>query len=92
MRLWYDPRYHCSIGDARSAYLDLIKDANLHDKVRPIWGLDDEGELNGSCREIGQPSEEGKALSGLWCLIGNLAWCRFHSKHIALRTPLTVLC
>jgi hypothetical protein len=72
-------------GDARSACVNLIKNADLHDKIRPIWGLDDEGELNGSYREIGESGEEGSAVAGLWCIIGNLALCRFHSKHLALQ-------
>jgi hypothetical protein len=80
--------YRYSYGDARSACVNLIKNADLHDKIRPIWGLDDEGELNGSYREIGVSGEEGSAVAGLWCIIGNLALCRFHSKHLALRTYL----
>ncbi|KAI9573940.1 FAD/NAD(P)-binding domain-containing protein [Boletus coccyginus] len=71
-------------GDTRNACVDLIKNADLHDKIPPIWGYDDEGELNGLCREIGEPSGEGKAV-GLWYMIGNLALCRFHSKHVALQ-------
>lgn len=78
----------CSYGDARRAYGDLIKNTDLHDKLRSIGGFDDEGEINGLAREIGEPSEEGKAVAGLWCMMGNLALCRFHSKHLALRTYL----
>ncbi|KAG6374832.1 FAD/NAD(P)-binding domain-containing protein [Boletus reticuloceps] len=72
-------------GDSRNASFDLIKNTDLHDKVRQIWGMDDEGEICGSYREIGKPNEEGKAIAGLWCIMGNLALCRFHSKHVALQ-------
>lgn len=78
--------YRCSFGDTRRAYFDLIKNADLHDKIRPMWGFDDEGELNGVAREIGDPRKGGNAVAGLWCMMGNLALCRFHSKHLALRT------
>ncbi|KAF8345500.1 hypothetical protein F5887DRAFT_1190190 [Amanita rubescens] len=43
----------------------------------PIWGLDKEGELNGTWRDLG--------VQGLWYMMGNLALCRFHSKHVALQ-------
>ncbi|KAF8734332.1 hypothetical protein AX14_003424 [Amanita brunnescens Koide BX004] len=43
----------------------------------PIWGFNMEGELNGCWRDLGVP--------GLWYMMGNLALCRFHSKHIALQ-------
>ena len=78
-----------SYDDARSAYLDLIKDTDLHDKIQPIWGLSEQGELNSVGREIGGPGEEGKAVAGLWCMMGNLAASRFYSKHVALRTCLS---
>ncbi|KAF9237574.1 FAD/NAD(P)-binding domain-containing protein [Melanogaster broomeanus] len=72
-------------GDARTAYYELIKDADLHDKIQPIWGLDEEGELNSVWREIGGRGKKGQELAGLWCGVGNLAYCRFHSKHLALQ-------
>lgn len=80
-------RYGCRYADARKAYVDLIKNTDLHDKIRPIWGFDDEGEINSVGREIGG-LRGGKAVAGLWCMMGNLAMCRFHSKHLALRTYL----
>ncbi|KIJ68134.1 hypothetical protein HYDPIDRAFT_107789 [Hydnomerulius pinastri MD-312] len=70
--------------DARTAYRELIP-STLHDKLRPVWGLDEEGELNSAWREVGGRGEEGKDLAGLWCMMGNLALCRFHSKHVALQ-------
>jgi hypothetical protein len=70
--------------DARTNYRALLPES-LHDKLRPIWGLDKEGELNSIWREVGGRGKEGNALNGIWCMMGNLALCRFHSKHIALR-------
>jgi hypothetical protein len=68
-------------------------------RLKPIWGLDAEGEIQGAWRDIGLPN--------LWCMmgkpfsfsggenydaqlnVGNFALCRFHSKHVALRTFLS---
>jgi len=44
--------------------------------LTPVWGLTKEGELNGNWRWCGVP--------GLYFMMGNLALCRFHSKHLAL--------
>lgn len=68
----------------------------MANRCSAIWGLNKEGELNGTWRDLGVP--------GLWymmgkfhfnvqvlmmilylCALGNLALCRFHSKHVALR-------
>ena len=66
-------------------------------RLKPIWGLDPEGEIKGAWRDIGVPRA--------WCMMGetslpfqfrgehrflthpagNFALCRFHSTHIALR-------
>ncbi|OAX37348.1 FAD/NAD(P)-binding domain-containing protein [Rhizopogon vinicolor AM-OR11-026] len=73
--------------DGRTSYRELLPES-LHDKVRPIWGLDAEGELNGAWREVGMRDEEGEALSGIWSMMGSLGLCRFHSKHLALRESL----
>ncbi|EGO25706.1 hypothetical protein SERLADRAFT_437430 [Serpula lacrymans var. lacrymans S7.9] len=62
--------------DARSAYRELLGD-EIGDKLNPIWGLDAEGEFNSTWREVG--------VDGIWCMMGNLALCRFHSKHLALQ-------
>ena len=51
----------------------------------PVWGLDEEGEINSAWREIGGCGPESKKLDGLWSMVGHLAISRFHSKHIALR-------
>ncbi|KAG1751335.1 uncharacterized protein EDB91DRAFT_1297935 [Suillus paluster] len=70
--------------DTRDAYRALLPES-LHDKVYPIWGLDKEGELNTVWREVGGRGKEGEALNGIWSMMGNLARCRFHSKHLALQ-------
>ncbi|KAH8092245.1 hypothetical protein BXZ70DRAFT_465945 [Cristinia sonorae] len=63
-------------GDQRDAIRPIVGDA-VADKMPKIWGLNDEGELNGVWRELG--------TDGLWYMIGNFAWARFFSKHVALQ-------
>ncbi|TFK48079.1 FAD/NAD(P)-binding domain-containing protein [Heliocybe sulcata] len=60
----------------RDAVIRLLG-GKFSDKVKPIWGLNDEGEFNGNWRDLGVPN--------LWYMIGNLALCRFHSKHLAMQ-------
>ncbi|EGO00177.1 hypothetical protein SERLA73DRAFT_52761 [Serpula lacrymans var. lacrymans S7.3] len=62
--------------DVRSSYREVLDDA-IGDKLSPIWGLNAEGEFNSAWREVG--------AEGIWCMMGNLALCRFHSKHLALQ-------
>ncbi|KAA1476298.1 FAD/NAD-P-binding domain-containing protein [Dentipellis sp. KUC8613] len=45
--------------------------------LKPVWGLDAEGELNSAWRDTG--------VEGLYVMMGNLSLCRFHSKHLALQ-------
>ncbi|KAI6046382.1 FAD/NAD(P)-binding domain-containing protein [Pisolithus marmoratus] len=71
-------------GNAREAYLQLLP-ADLHSAVQPIWGINDEGELNSVSREIGGRGRSAEKVAGLWSLMGNLAMCRFFSKHLALQ-------
>ncbi|KAF8813451.1 hypothetical protein BYT27DRAFT_7180991 [Phlegmacium glaucopus] len=47
------------------------------EKMKPIWGLDEEGELKGCFRDLG--------YQGLWYILGNFAMSRFYSKHMALQ-------
>ncbi|KAF8623715.1 hypothetical protein AX17_007412 [Amanita inopinata Kibby_2008] len=49
----------------------------IADRCPPIWGLDEEGEFNGTWKEIGAPN--------LWYMMGALAQARFYSKHLALQ-------
>ncbi|EIW65341.1 FAD/NAD-P-binding domain-containing protein [Trametes versicolor FP-101664 SS1] len=46
-------------------------------RVKPVWNLNSEGELRTAWRDSGVPN--------FWFMMGNLAWCRFHSKHLALQ-------
>jgi putative flavoprotein involved in K+ transport len=47
------------------------------ERIGPVWGFDEEGELAGMWRPTGQP--------GLWFLAGGLAQCRIFSKVLALQ-------
>ncbi|KAH7928861.1 FAD/NAD(P)-binding domain-containing protein [Leucogyrophana mollusca] len=63
-------------GDPR----DIVREVcgpEVVQKVKPMWGLDGEGELRGTWRESG--------CEGLWFGLGNLAMSRFHSTHLALQ-------
>lgn len=50
---------------------------DIANKVGPVWGLDDEGDLQGVWRRTGQPH--------LWIGLGSLGRSRFHSLHLALQ-------
>ncbi|MEQ8799443.1 MAG: NAD(P)/FAD-dependent oxidoreductase [Salinisphaeraceae bacterium] len=50
---------------------------DVADRARPVWGLDDEGELRTIWRESGHP--------GLWFMGGNLHQSRHYSKFLALQ-------
>ncbi|THH30839.1 hypothetical protein EUX98_g3351 [Antrodiella citrinella] len=63
-------------GDVRDVVRELV-DPKIAKKIVPIWDLNEEGELNGTYREIGAP--------GLWYTMGNLAMARFYSKEVALQ-------
>ena len=64
------------LGDAREEYKRLLGD-ELGGKLKQIWGLDSSGELKGVWRDVG--------IDNLWSMMGNLAMCRYHSRHVALR-------
>ena len=68
------------LGDSRDGFRKIIGE-ELCSKVKQIWGLDGDGELNGAWRDIG--------VENLWCMTGNLAMCRYHSRHVALRKCLS---
>ncbi|KAI6046376.1 FAD/NAD(P)-binding domain-containing protein, partial [Pisolithus marmoratus] len=70
--------------DRRTAYLRLLPN-HLHDAIRPLWGLDEEGELYSVAREVGGRGPQAPQVAGLWAMSGNWALCRFHSKHVALQ-------
>jgi hypothetical protein len=54
----------------------LFGDA-VAERVGPIWGYDEEGELRNMWRRTAQP--------GLWFTAGSLAQCRIFSKYLALQ-------
>lgn len=68
--------YATGFSDARDIIRQIVPE-DIAAKLTPIWGLNSEGELRGAWRELGTP--------GLWYMMGNLAWSRFFSKHVALR-------
>ncbi|WP_101523528.1 hypothetical protein [Nocardioides houyundeii] len=47
------------------------------DRCGPVWGLDEEGELQGVWRRSG--------YDGLWFMGGNLAMARYYGKFLALQ-------
>ncbi|KAI4125103.1 MAG: hypothetical protein LQ338_004455 [Usnochroma carphineum] len=49
----------------------------LADRVKDVWGFDDEGEIRTMWRRTGHP--------GFWFFGGNLALCRFFSRLLALQ-------
>ena len=46
-------------------------------RCKPIWGIDEEGELNSAWRDCGVPN--------MWIMVGTLQHGRYHSKKVALR-------
>ncbi|EPS95682.1 FAD/NAD-binding domain-containing protein [Fomitopsis schrenkii] len=61
---------------ATNAIKRLVGD-ELAGRVSQIWGVNEEGEQHGAWRYLGVPN--------LWFMTGNLAMCRYHSKHLALQ-------
>lgn len=47
------------------------------DKVKDVWGFDEEGEIRTMWRKTGHP--------GFWFMGGNLALCRWYSRLLALQ-------
>ncbi|TFK48084.1 FAD/NAD(P)-binding domain-containing protein [Heliocybe sulcata] len=61
----------------RDGVIDLLGH-RFADQVKPIWGLDAEGEFNGAWRNFGVPN--------LWYMMaGSIGQSRFWSKHLALQ-------
>jgi cation diffusion facilitator CzcD-associated flavoprotein CzcO len=54
-----------------------ILGADAADQCGPVWGLNDEGELQGMWRNSGHP--------GLWFMGGSLYIARFYSRYLALQ-------
>ena len=51
--------------------------ATIADRIGPVWGFDDGGELRNMWRQTAQP--------GLWFTAGSLAQCRIFSRYLALQ-------
>jgi putative flavoprotein involved in K+ transport len=49
----------------------------IADRIGPVWGFDDNGELRNMWRRTAQP--------GLWFTAGSLAQCRIYSRYLALQ-------
>lgn len=49
----------------------------IADRIGPVWGFDDGGELRNMWRRTAQP--------GLWFTAGSLAQCRIFSRYLALQ-------
>jgi len=73
----------CSLGETMDRVTAVLSkdpaNAELIKKLKPIWGVDSEGET------IGVWKANGLGLPGLWYMLGNLGICRFHSTHMALQ-------
>ncbi len=63
--------------EGQAAAARRILGDEVGDRMGPVWGFDDEGELQGMWRPTGQ--------TGLWFLAGGLAQCRIFSKVLALQ-------
>jgi putative flavoprotein involved in K+ transport len=50
---------------------------DIAERVGPVWGFDDGGELRNMWRQTAQP--------GLWFTAGSLAQCRIYSRYLALQ-------
>ncbi|THU96531.1 FAD/NAD(P)-binding domain-containing protein [Dendrothele bispora CBS 962.96] len=64
------------LGDNRHIIRKICGE-DVGNRCTPIWGLDSDGEIQGTWRDLG--------VKGLWYIMGNLALCRFYSKHMALQ-------
>ncbi|EJD04564.1 FAD/NAD-binding domain-containing protein [Fomitiporia mediterranea MF3/22] len=62
-------------GDPKQLVGELVG-KDVADRVNQVWGLNNEGEINSAWRWSG--------VQGLYFMMGNLALCRFHSRHLAL--------
>ncbi|KAI6041451.1 hypothetical protein EDC04DRAFT_2982999 [Pisolithus marmoratus] len=63
-------------GEIRDSVREICG-SEIANQVGPIWGLDNEGELQGVWRRTGQPC--------LWIGMASLGRSRFHSLHLALQ-------
>ena len=89
----FEPKHTVAFKDGCSDNFDIVVFATGYtgfpDTVRatlgeqyattfnPVWGLDEEGEIRGLCRESGIPNA--------FFIVGNLSACRVSSKVLALQ-------
>ena len=64
------------LGDYRDNVKKIIGE-ELGSELKQVWGLDGDNEAKGAWRDIG--------IDNLWYMTGNLAMCRYYSRHVALR-------
>jgi cation diffusion facilitator CzcD-associated flavoprotein CzcO len=57
--------------------------AEIADRIGPVWGLGEDGELNNMYKRTPQ--------EGVWFIAGGLAQCRINSKYLALQILATEL-
>jgi cation diffusion facilitator CzcD-associated flavoprotein CzcO len=60
--------------------MELVRRAlgdSLAERIGPVWGIGDDGELNNMFKRTPQ--------EGLWFIAGGLAQCRINSKYLALQ-------
>lgn len=63
--------------DVRESIRDMCGDVDIKDKIKPIWGLDKDGEIRSVWRDSG--------VENMWIMMGNLGTARYYSRHLALQ-------
>ena len=71
--MWIETRW---IHNTIPILIITARDA-VADRIGPVWGFDEGGEL----RNMWRPT----AQDGLWFTAGSLAQCRIYSKYLALQ-------
>lgn len=60
--------------------IDSVRDImgdDVANRCKPIWGMDEEGEINSAYKDCGVPN--------MWIMVGTLQHGRYHSKKVSLR-------
>ena len=63
--------------ETQQAFVRQTLGDDVADRIGPVWGFDDGGELRNMWRPTGQ--------DGLWFTAGSLAQCRIYSRYLALQ-------
>lgn len=61
----------------QQALVRQVLGAEIAERVGPIWGIGEDGEIANMWKRTAQP--------GLWFMAGSLAQCRIYSRHLALQ-------